>query len=226
MIKAVIFDMDGVLIDTVTFGRHLRGKILADHYNISLNDVPDPQGEDHRIASMKTLLASVESCLGIHIDLTAFAELQAKYMRDELPKLISPDPSLVTFLDELKRHDVTCAIVTTAQRSGADIKLDVLGIRQYFSVVVTGDEIENHKPHPDAYLYALDKLHLPADECVIIEDSLPGIQAGLAAGCRVIGFTQYNPPKEPLYGVSRTIKRWSDMHFATLGYLEKTGADV
>jgi beta-phosphoglucomutase len=216
MLKAVVFDMDGVLIDSVTFGRNIRERILAKHYGINLDEVPDPQSQDHRVASMKTLLASIEGYLGIHIVLDEFAALQAQYMRDELPKLVSVDPALLAFLEELKCHNITCAIVTTAQRTGTDIKLEVLGIRQYFSVIVTGNEIEHHKPHPEAYIHAMGKLELSPDECVIFEDSLPGVQSGLAAGCKVIGFIQYNPPSESLPGVSATVKRWVDIDYDTL----------
>lgn len=221
-----MFDMDGVLIDTVTFGRNIRQRILKEHYNVDLDTVPDPQGEDHRVASMKTLLANVEDHLGTHINIDEFAELQAQYMRVELPKLISVDLSLVAFLKELRQHNITCAVVTTAQRSGTDIKLDVLGIRQYFSVIVTGNDIENHKPHPDAYLYALKKLDLSPNDCIVFEDSLPGVQAGLAAGCRVINFTQYNPPKEPIPGVITVIRQWGDLTYEKLLSLEKTPSGV
>ena len=216
MLKAVIFDMDGVLIDSVTVGRKIRGNILAEHYGINLDEVPDPQGQDHRIASMKTMLADIEDHLGTHIDIEEFAELQAQAMRDELPKLISVDPALVALLDELKQHDLTCAVVTTAQRTGTDIKLDVLGIRQYFSVIVTGNDIENHKPHPEAYHFAMTKLGLSAADCVIFEDSLPGVQAGVAAGCKVIGFTQYNPPEESLPDVVAVVSKWTDISYGKL----------
>jgi len=226
MLKAVIFDMDGVLADTVNLGLSIRKKILAEHYGINLDLVPDPQGQDHKAASTRTLLASIESHLGIHIDRDEFAQYVAEHLRGHAAQSPSADPALIKFLDELKQHGIICAVVTTGLRANANTKLDALGIKQYFSIIITGDEIEHHKPHPEAYLHALDKLRLSANECVIFEDSLTGVQAGLAAGCRVINFTQYNPPKEPIPGVIASIEHWSEMSYDKLLSLEKTPSGV
>ena len=223
MIKAVIFDMDGVLADTVTIGRNARQKVLDEHYGIDLNKVPDPQGQDHRAASMKTLLASIEAHTGTRIDHDEFHDLEHGNMENDLRRLLKVDPALIRFLDELEQHGIVCAVVTTSQRSGADLKLELLGIRQYFSIVVTGNEIEHHKPHPEGYLHALEKLGLSAADCIIFEDSLTGVQAGLAAGCRVINLTQYNPPQEVIPGVLATISQWRDMTYSKLLSLEKRG---
>jgi len=226
VLKAVIFDLDGVLADTVSLGLNIRKKILAEHYGIDLNSVPDPQDQDHKAASTRTLLASIENHLGIHIDHDEFAQHVAEQLHGNASESLSVDPALVKFLDELKQHGIIRAVVTTGLRANANTKLDALGINQYFSIIITGGEIEHHKPHPEAYLHALEKLHLLADECVIFEDSLTGVQAGLATGCKVINFTQYNPPKEPLPGVIATVERWSDMSYNKLVSLEKTGANL
>lgn len=208
--------MDGVLIDSVELGFRARKKLLA-HYNVDLDTVPDPQGEGHRAASLKSLLASVKSHYGVHIDHDEFASLSRKRMREDLQAHgASADPGLIKFLEELKQHGITCAIVSSGLREGLDIKLKLLGIRQYFSVIVTGSEVKEHKPHPEPYLYALKKLELAPEDCVIFEDSLTGIQAGQAAGCRVVGFTQYNPPKEPLLGVITTVKNWGEVSYGKL----------
>ena len=216
MIKAVIFDMDGVLIDSVEVGFKARKKLLA-RYNVDLDIVPDSQGEGHRAASLKTLLASVKAHHGIDIDHDEFAGKSREHMREDLQEHgVSADPDLVAFLEELRQHNIICAIVSSGLREGLDIKLDILGIKQYFSVIVTGSEVWEHKPHPAPYLYALKKLGLPPSDCIIFEDSLTGVQAAQAASCRVIGFTQYNPPKEPLPGVVATVKSWSEINYDKL----------
>jgi beta-phosphoglucomutase len=219
MVKAVIFDVDGVLIDSVELGIQTRKKILAD-YNVDLDTVPDSQGEAHRASSLKSLLTSVKNHFGIHIDHDEFASIVRANLRKNLQESnVSADPGLVLFLEELKRHDIVCGIVSSGLREGLAIKLDVLGIKQYFSVIVTGNDVQEHKPHPEPYIYAMKKLNLSPKDCVIFEDSLTGVQAGQAAGCRVIGFTQYNPPKEPLPGVIATIKNWSDITYDRLNMI-------
>jgi beta-phosphoglucomutase len=216
MIKAVIFDMDGVLIDTVETGFRVRKSLLARH-GVDLEAIPDPQGEGHRAASLKNLLGNVKDHSGIHIDHDEFAELARKHMREELQAQgVSADPGLVTFLKDLKGHHIKCAVASSSLRESIDIKLDILGVRQYFSVIVTGSDVKEHKPHPATYLYALKELHLVPEDCVIFEDSLTGIEAGFSTGCKVIGFTQYNSPKEPLQGVIATVENWSEISYDKL----------
>lgn len=219
MVEAVIFDVDGVLIDSVELGIRTRKKILAE-YNVDLDTVPDAQGEAHRASSLKSLLVSVKNHSGIHIDHDEFAGIVRASLRENLKECnISADPGLVLFLEELKQHNIVCGIVSSGLPEGLDIKLDVLGIKQYFSVIVTGSDVQEHKPHPEPYICAMKKLNLGPEDCVIFEDSLTGIQAGQAAGCRVIGFAQYNPPKEPLPGVIATIKNWSDITYDRLNLI-------
>lgn len=213
MIKAVIFDMDGVLIDSVALGLQARKKLLA-QYGVDLDAIPDPHGEAHRATSLKSLLASIKNHTGIHIDHDEFARTSRERMRKDLEEAnISADPELIEFLQDLRRHNIVCAIVSSGLRKGIDIKLEILGIRQYFSVTVTGDDVEEHKPNPAPYLYALKKLNLTTRDCVIFEDSQTGVQAARASGCKVIGFTKYNPPNKQLTDVEATIKSWAEINY-------------
>lgn len=217
MIKAVIFDMDGILIDSVETGLRVRKKVLG-RYGVDLETVPDPQGEGHRAASAKKLLAAVKDHSGIHIDHDEFTKLTTRRMNEELQALYGSAASagLVAFLKELQAHNIICAIASSSLREGVENKLRILGIKHFFQVVVTGSDVQEHKPHPEGYLLAIKKLGLSPEECIIFEDSLTGMQAAHAAGCRVVGFTQYNPPKEPLSNVILTVQSWDDMHYDLL----------
>lgn len=208
--------MDGVLIDAVEIGLRVRKKLLS-HHGVDLESIPDPQGEGHRAASLKNLLTTVKDHSGTHIDHDGFAVQARKHMREQLQaEGISADPGLLAFLDDLKNHGVTCAVASSGLREGVDVKLGILGIRQYFSVIVTGSDVKEHKPHPATYLYAMKELNFLPQDCVIFEDSLTGIEAALAADCRVIGFTQYNPPKEALQGAVAIVRNWSEINYDKL----------
>jgi HAD superfamily hydrolase (TIGR01509 family) len=216
MIKAVIFDMDGVLIDTATAGRQVRKNILAG-YGVDLDTVVDPQGEAHRASSLKTLLAAVAEQHGTHIDFDEFAEQGIAQLDQDLQaRGVTADPALVTFLEALQQHSIACAIVSSGLRQGVNSKLRILGIEQYFKFIVTGSDVAEHKPHPEGYLHAMAKLGVPPQECVVFEDSLTGGLAALAAKCQVVGFVQYNLTQEALPGTLATVKSWSDIDYEKL----------
>ena len=211
--------MDGVLINTVHNGYLAREKLL-NNYGVDLESIPGPQGENHRAASLKNLLASVELHSGIRIDYDEFASLSRERMREDLrTQNKSADQELARLLKELKKHGIPCAIVSSSHRESIDIKLEVLGIREYFSVIITGSDIAEHKPHPAAYLHAAKRLGAPPSDCIAIEDSLTGIESALAAGCKVIEFTQHNTPRESSPHVMASIKSWDELSYARLNDL-------
>jgi len=80
---------------------------------------------------------------------------------------------------------VQLAVGTSSVSASARPFLDRHGLTPFFDVIVTGDEIERGKPHPDIYLRAADKLGVAVNECLVVEDALSGIAAGNAAGMRV-----------------------------------------
>ena len=81
------------------------------------------------------------------------------------------------------------AIATNSGRRDADGMIDVARLRRFTSIIVTASDVEHMKPAPDIYLLAAERLGLPADRCIAIEDSAPGGAAARAAGCYLIGLT-------------------------------------
>ena len=81
------------------------------------------------------------------------------------------------------------AIATNSGRRDADGMIDAARLRRFTSIIVTASDVEHMKPAPDIYLLAAERLGLPADQCIAIEDSGPGGEAARAAGCYLIGLT-------------------------------------
>jgi len=92
-------------------------------------------------------------------------------------------------LEDLKSNGFLLAIGSSAPWANLDVVLERCNIRDYFDVCVTGEDVRNSKPAPDTFLKAAEKLKLPPQRCVVIEDSVPGIQAGKAAGMAVVAIT-------------------------------------
>jgi HAD superfamily hydrolase (TIGR01509 family) len=91
-------------------------------------------------------------------------------------------PGVRELVDLLEARDVPRAIATSTRRERALQKLEAVGLRARFATIVTGSDIEHPKPAPDIYLLAAERLGVAPPRCVVIEDSIPGVRAALAAG--------------------------------------------
>jgi HAD superfamily hydrolase (TIGR01509 family) len=104
---------------------------------------------------------------------------------EQLQQSVTPMPGLMEVLPELKPH-FKLAICTSAIRTFVDVIVRKLGIGQYFDAIQTSDDVVNGKPDPEIYLKAMARLGVPADECVVLEDSSNGALAGKRAGAYTI----------------------------------------
>lgn len=119
-------------------------------------------------------------------------EKEAIY-REIYAPTITPQPGLLTFLDECETEGLKCAVGSSGYRANVDFVLDKCNIERYFDYAVAGDEVTRCKPDPEIYLTAAAKLGLRADECVVFEDAEAGIEAAKRAGMRVVALaTTFN----------------------------------
>lgn len=179
-VPAVVFDFDGLMIDSESEVAACVTEVLAEQgLALSLEDVAhlfgstDTEAEWDRLLaphglSLAALRPSVDAILHPRLDL--------------LPLL----PGVVDVLDAARDAGWRTAIATGTDRPRLLGHLARLGLQDRFDVLVTRREVERGKPAPDIYLEAASRLRTPAEECLALEDSLPGCAAALAAGMRVI----------------------------------------
>ncbi|HEY4964452.1 MAG TPA: HAD family phosphatase [Candidatus Saccharimonadales bacterium] len=217
MIEAVIFDMDGVLIDSIASVYRVKSKILKDDYDIDIVSVPDPHNEAHKGGSITTLLTAVQESTGVHIDESEFTDKIVTSVYNDLKENhVSADPDLLDLLNDLKSRNIPMAVATSASRQSTNNKLRILGLDDFFDEVITTDDIKEHKPHPESYLAALQRLGASPAKSIVFEDSAAGIQAGNAAGAKVIGITKYNSDKSTLVNTALTVNDWNDVSYDKL----------
>ena len=178
---AVIFDLDGVLADSEPWWNQIDAKLLAE-YGVSY------RGEYHRNVLGVSYQLAVEfykNAFHISASTEELMRRRGEIATDFFANRVGLFPSAKMTLEQLREMKLPLAVATSSVSTSARPLLDRTGIRSLFSVVITGDEVQQGKPHPDIYLRAAKKLGISPEACLVIEDSLAGIAAGKAANMRV-----------------------------------------
>ncbi len=181
---AVIFDMDGVLVENSSI-HDITWRMMFEKFGkiVSEADVKDIFGGSNKIF--------IERFLGITDEkrILEIAEEKEALYRENFSKIIKAPDGLMKLLFELKKNNVRLAVATSAPTVNLDFVLDKLDIRGFFDVLVDETFVKHAKPDPEIYIVAAEKLGVEPESCVVIEDSIFGIQSALAAGMKVIGIT-------------------------------------
>lgn len=210
---AVIFDLDGVIVDNM--GYHKKAwEIFIQKHNpgLAIEDFARHFGRTN-----SDLIPLVFGRKLSEADVASYGEEKEALYRKLYAEHIAPLPGLVNFLRELKKKHVRAVIATSAPKKNLDLVLDGLEIRPWFDALVDASEVEKGKPDPEIYLNAAQKVERAPEVCIVFEDSLAGIQAGLNAGMRVVGVATTLPP-EKLNGTHLVIR---DFREVSVGRLEK-----
>jgi len=179
--RAVTFDLDGVLADSEPWWNQIDTKLLAEH-GVSY------RGEYHRNVlgvSYRIAVEFYKNAFHICASVEELMRRRGEIATELFAKRVALFPSARTTLEQLVEMKVPLAIATSSVSAYAHPFLDRTGIRSLFGIVVTGDEVQRGKPHPDIYLRTSKKLGIPPEACLVIEDALTGIAAAKAANMRV-----------------------------------------
>lgn len=122
-----------------------------------------------------------------------FTEEKEALFRRLAKEKLKPVNGLYKLTKWVEERGLKRAAVTNAPKENAEVLISLLGLKEFFHVVIQGTDCEHPKPHPDPYLKALEILQVSKDHTFICEDSVSGITAGVAAGMPVIGVTTRNP---------------------------------
>ena len=176
--KAFIFDLDGTLIDA--FGA----------YEAAFGEAFKSVGRVYKKGMLDALYGQVDKEIiramlkkdRVDDEIGRLVELKRKHYLKIAHDAIKILPCAVEIIKILKGENVKVAIATSGQRSATEIALDKLGIRGAVDGVITGTEVKRGKPDPELFFRAAEMINVLPDRCIVVEDSLYGIEAGKRAG--------------------------------------------
>ncbi|HVD96672.1 MAG TPA: HAD family phosphatase [Cytophagaceae bacterium] len=204
--SAIIFDMDGVLVDNNDF--HYRSfEVFCKKYKLTLTPEIYNTFITGRTNEMILKYFFGENITPSEVEQLTY-EKEALY-RELYKPYIKPAPGLANFLETSFEKGIKFAVASNGPIENIDFVLDETNIRSYFSVIVNASMVKQGKPAPDIYLKAAEMLGKDTKDCVVFEDSPTGIRAALAAHIKVIGLTTTHAPHE-LIGTEFVVKDFSD----------------
>ncbi|MBR4344834.1 MAG: HAD family phosphatase [Lachnospiraceae bacterium] len=216
-IDAVIFDLDGTLIDSMWVWKQIDEDYLAEFGH----KLPDDLQEILEGMSFNETAAYFQDRFGITDDIDTIKNTWNKMAWDYYEKKVPLKPGVFEFLNVLKKRNIKMGVATSNSPELVKMVLTNLNVINYFDAIHTSCEVEHGKPFPDIYLYVAEKLDVKPERCLVFEDILPGIQAGKAAGMKVCAVYDEVSHKELSVKV-----READIYFRGFDEIMKCGNSV
>lgn len=210
-IKAVIFDMDGVLVDSEPFHIQNEKRMFK---KLGL-EISDEEHAGYMGAATDVMWEQIIRNKKLTLDV---AETTALTIRESLPFLrslpkVEPMPGLIDLLEKLNEKQIPIAVASSSDPETIEIMLGKSGLKKYFKHAVSSVEAGKSKPEPDVFLYAAKLLKVSPENCLVIEDSKNGIKAAKAAKMLCIAYS----------GASSGAQNQSeaDLHYSHFSEIEK-----
>ncbi len=185
MSRAVVFDCDGVLVDSEPHSAAAWVAVLGRRgHRATAADVADCTGLGY--AATYDHLAAVDSAVALPPAEALWPEVQAA-LAASFDRGLAVFPDAADCVTELAFAGVPLGVASSSRRERLDLTLERSGLGRYFAATVAGDEVEHGKPAPDVYLLAAERLGVRAEDCLAVEDTGHGAASAVSAGMRVLG---------------------------------------
>ncbi len=198
---AVIFDMDGTLLDTEAVFKEIVFDVCAELGFEMTHEVHSSMvGSSHERTSQLLIEA-----YGVAFPYSLFDEKCRVIMRERSHAGVPVKPGAREFVTELRERGIPTAVATSSRNPHAEHHLTAAGLLHLFETVVTRDDVVNPKPHPEPYLTAARRLEIEPTRCLALEDSFAGVRAAHAAGMQTVMVPDLVHPGDDIHALGITV---------------------
>jgi HAD superfamily hydrolase (TIGR01509 family) len=193
-LKLVLFDLDGVILNSEPLHDHAKKRILLEAGVTEDLDLSWSVGKPSRM-----LWNQMRNIYGLKLSEDELEQRQYDYILEEIKeKQIPPSEGLLELLSWLKENQIRIGLVSSSWGSFVHSVIDYYNIKCYFDYNIAGDDVERKKPFPDGYLKALCAFEIPTNNAIAVEDSETGSEAAIAAQLKCIGYQNPTSGKQDL----------------------------
>jgi len=183
--EAALFDLDGVIIDSDIF--HEMAKMATvKYYNFEIKNKDWKKIKHHATSQIYQWLLERRHPK-MDVSKEDFIAYKSRFFEEFSLKQIELVPGAIEFVKYLKKRKIKLALVTAGRRSNLKMFSKKFKLDKYFELIITGDDVKNLKPSPEAYAMAVRLLKSQPQNCIVFEDTELGVLSGKSAGCQVVG---------------------------------------
>ena len=214
MLKGLVFDMDGTMVDNS--GLHIE----AFRIFFSLHNCTEPFSEEWFARRNEDILKHYIPQECEKLGWVALSDEKERIYRERFKDEIKSVDGLAELLRSAVSRGIRCCVGSSAPRQNVEFHLDVLDVRRYMTDWLCMEDVKVGKPDPDVYLKCCRRIDCDPSECIVFEDASAGVEAGLAAGCKVVGIANWNDPEKlRRSGAHLVVRDFTELDMATLANL-------
>lgn len=189
---AFLFDMDGVIVDSNPYHKIALIQFCKEHgYDLDEQQLREKiYGRTNR-----DWILNIFGNIGDE-KIRQYTEEKEALYRELYKNDVKPVDGLIRFLEKTEKAGISCAVATSAPRANVDFSLSKTHTEQFFPTILDDSFVSKGKPDPEIYLKSAAALNFKPENCIVFEDSLSGVAAGKAAGCKVVGITTTHTREE------------------------------
>ena len=212
--KAVIFDMDGVIIDSEPFYQEVQTDLFQ---KIGITVLPEEYNTFIGVG-MREMWNMIKSSRSLTQPIEELIELNNNVLLDyfERSSNLIPTPYFTDFLASILAAEMQTAVASSTTKPIIEVIIKKLNLYDFFNIIVSGDEVKNGKPAPDIFLETTARLNVKPLECVVVEDSYNGVKAAKSAGMYCLGYHNPNSGSQDISAADKIINSFANINIEEL----------